>query len=363
MASIYHPRYPTGKISPYLNLSCWLRGQGKAHYLALRYPDGTRVRNERDAWKMCREHEASCQGTASERTVAYALNVYLDSTPHERSPSVQVKERQRVPILVSYLACSLHELSRDRIEDALNRLMAERKISPVTRDHYLKLLRACCRWCVIVKAWLPRDPTQGIARIGRSPSRDFLPYDRWGEFLEYARRSRTYPGTATALMAGLRRGELLKMIAQDFSLDRREIRLRREVSKNQEEVLLPMMDALVPILKPVLAHLKPQERVFPYYAESWRLSVKRWLVKMGYQAEGAGLHTLRHSFCTWAYERFGEYKGMLLARHKSLEMARRYVHLRKMPVSPEEMSLNGSLTLSIDTHSHSPTRNGKKRAA
>ena len=182
--------------------------------------------------------------------------------------------------------------------------------------------------------------------------------------MEYARRSRTYPGTATALMTGLRRGELLKMIAQDFSIDRREIRVRREVSKNKEEVLLPMMDLLVPILKPVLDVLDPTARVFPYYAESWRLSVKRWLVKMGYTPVGAGLHTLRHSFCTWAYERFGEYKGMQLALHKSMEMARRYVHLRKMPVSPEEMSLrNGSGMLSGGARSVSPTRNLTKHRA
>ena len=354
MASIFHPRYPTGKHSPYLRLRCWLRGQRKHHYLPLKYPDGTRVRNARDAWRMCREHEASCQGAPS-GTVAHALNVYLDHTSHERSQSVQAKERQRVPILTAYLPFPLHELSRDRIEEALNRLMAERQISPVTRDNYLKLLRACCRWCVVVKAWLPRDPTQGITKIGMSPSRDFLPYDRWAEFLWHAQRSKTYPGTATALMAGLRRGELLKMIVQDFSLERREIRVRREVSKNQEEVLLPMMDALVPILKPVLSKLTPQERVFSYHAESWRLSVKRWLVKMGYRAKGAGVHTLRHSFCTWAYERFGEYKGMLLARHKSMEMARRYVHLRTMPVRPEDMALNG--VMSGATRSTSPTSN------
>lgn len=355
MASLYHPRYPNGTISPAWNLRCWLKGQRKHHYIRLTYPDGRRVSNQRDAWKLLTVHEATCQATAhaGPLTVTRAWTAYLEETVHLRGPKEQTELTQRARRLTPSLGTLLlQQVTRDQIEQALNQLVAEgytrtygrrivrQPISLVTRDHYLDFLKAFCRWCVVVKEWLPRNPTEAIPRIGKSPSRPFVPEEEWTSFLADVQQQapQFYPGTAFTLMTGLRRSETTRLLKSDFFLTRRTYRIRSEVAKNDEEAMRPLMDELVPILTPLLATLQPQDQVFPYPMRRWQETIGGILRQRGYQGWGLGIHTLRHSFSTWAYGEHQEYKGMWLTRHKSLEMARRYTHLSRMPVTPMQMT-------------------------
>lgn len=349
MACLRRPLHPSGQRSPYWQLVCYDRRTRRKHYIRLKYPDGRPVKDRRDALALLREHERMCGQTLEpSRRVDALLDQYLEATRSRRGVRTQQQEVLKAnrlrPLLAPY---TIERLTPGVIQDVLNTLAqtpfrrpktkaSTVTMSGVTRDHYLKLLRAFARWCVF-RGYLLRDVTAGVTKIGKQSSRDYLPREQWDAFLAQAEGSVYAACVRTALFTGLRRGELLQLEARDVDLRRRVLLVRPEVAKTNEAAELPLGRELMAVLRPIVARLRPTQRVFPFYGDALQRQVRTWLEALGYTGTLLGMHTLRHSFATHAYRTYGALEAQKLCRHTSLATTTKYIHLAKMPVTPTQM--------------------------
>jgi len=156
----------------------------------------------------------------------------------------------------------LSEVTENDLEAFIRHLSA-RGLAAATRNHYVQLLKAMSRWAVR-KGYRDRPFVSGESDVIRRRK-------------EASRRRRLRPGEEERLLAAAgphlqrliiaaletccRLGELLSLQWRDVSLERGEIVLRAEKTKDREDRIIPVSGRLRAVLE--MVRLDPAGRPFP----------------------------------------------------------------------------------------------------
>lgn len=211
----------------------------------------------------------------------------------------------------------VEECSAERVQDFFYRGRAERHWTPATYVTYYNSLVVFFRWCVAEKH-LPKNPADSIelprpakhlpkslteqAALHLLQAVENYPY--WDPFT----RQRNHAIIATAIFAGLRRQELLRL--QVVHADLAELSILVREGKGNKDRRIPMNPALVRSLSRYLQVRRKARKTCPeFFTSSAR---DAGLTSDGIKAvinsirkatrTQFGLHQLRHTFATLELE-------------------------------------------------------------
>ncbi len=188
--------------------------------------------------------------------------------------------------------------------------------------------------------WLDRKPTIKKPKLLPAEFHYVRTMDDIEKFLEAALEEE--PGVfelyATAVYTGMRAGELLGLRWSDVDLERRLITVQRSyatTTKTDEIRHVPVLDALLPILREWKALRLSTTYVFPNHAGNMNVASARVLQEVLQKVRGrAGIpyrftfHSLRHTFASHFMMNGGDiYRLQRVLGHKSIIMTERYSHL------------------------------------
>lgn len=146
----------------------------------------------------------------------------------------------------------------------------------------------------------------------------------------------------TAVMTGLRRGELRKIEKRDIDLNQKRLRVRPEVSKNRTEATLPLHDEMVALFRDKIIMLDVNDRIFGTIPNN--LTFQRDVKKAGieYKDENGryfDFHALRSTFATRLLRHdISLSKAIRLTRHKSVKTLE--VHYDMLGLSDAEEAMD-----------------------
>jgi hypothetical protein len=138
---------------------------------------------------------------------------------------------------------------------------------------------------------------------------------------------------------GLRRGELMQLVASDCELHARPpvVRIRAIVAKAKKEQTVPLAGWVASLLGTVLRNKTPSERVFPDWPhDRWfRIDFEKAGIRNGDGGRVATFHSLRHTFITaLGVAGVGERIRQELARHSDPRLtAQTYTDSRLLPLA------------------------------
>ncbi|MBN2380638.1 site-specific integrase [candidate division WOR-3 bacterium] len=179
--------------------------------------------------------------------------------------------------------------------------------------------------------YLGENPCEKVKPFKEPPGRIRWLSDRERERLLDAVESRSevlYGIVLTALLTGMRKGELQELTWDNVDFEREEITLTR--TKNNERRVIPICQELLPVLQalrdayPHAHHVfsKPDGR--PY--GNWRKAFESACREAG--VKDFHFHDLRHTFASYlAMEKCNVPTIQRLTGHKSLSCVQRYMHL------------------------------------
>ena len=228
----------------------------------------------------------------------------------------------------------LDELSHYRLERFITR--RRKKVEPATANHdirYLKnMLSRAVEW-----GFLKESPAARLKQLKEPPPRErFLRQEETDRLLAHCRTRRREDGKfdrlghlrpviQTALLTGMRRGEILGLTWDRIHFDQRMIYVER--TKSGEPRWIPMGDDLVELLRSLPRHVA-HNRVFTYQGRPVDTLKHSWetLRKLA-GLPGVRFHDLRH---TWASRMVAAgvdlYELMEMGGWRSISMVRRYAH-------------------------------------
>lgn len=154
----------------------------------------------------------------------------------------------------------------------------------------------------------------------------------------------------TAVMTGLRRGELGKIERRNIDLDKKTLRVRAEVSKNGEEAKVPLHDEMVARFRDKIVLLGAADRIFETTPNN--LTFQRDVKKAGiaYKDENGryfDFHALRSTFATRLLRNdISLSKAIRLTRHKSVKTLE--VHYDMLGLSDAEEAMDQLPGLGLD---------------
>jgi integrase len=136
------------------------------------------------------------------------------------------------------------------------------------------------------------------------------------------------PAFVVALNTGMRAGELFPLVWQNVDMDRRQITI--PMTKNGTVGHVNMNDETTEALKTARENSLGSCFVFENFRGQKQCTQHRWFADMLLKAKVTGFrwHDLRHTFCSRLVMAGVDMKTVqTLARHKTLAMTARYVHL------------------------------------
>jgi integrase len=236
-------------------------------------------------------------------------DVYKPSTIRSYEQALRGRRDGKGGLLSELGALRLTDLSLDDVQDYADRLLAAGS-QPSTIRNAIMPVRVICAWR---RREVPVNPTDGLRLPAVRCGRDRIASPAEAERLLVALGPADRPLWATALYAGLRRGELMGLRWQDVDLARGVLHVVRAWDPKEREMVAPKSQAgvrRVPIpaaLRAFLAPLKlasgadPEALVFgvrgePFSASSIGERANRLWKAAGLQA--ITLHECRHTFAS-----------------------------------------------------------------
>ncbi len=316
-------------------------------------------RTKRDAedWSRRTEDEmvrgAYIQRAGADRlTVADALTRYLaDITPTKR-PSSQVSDRQRAIILTKHLGkYSLAAVTAEvaaKFRDA--RLAGEDRSdadgNPIPRSNdtvRLDLALLGHLFTIAIKEWgvgLVANPVMNIRRPAPTPGRNRRLTATEETKLLKAVADHSNPMlrwiVGIALETGMRSSEITSLRRTQVDLSRRIVRLLE--TKNTTPRTVPLSKAAVELFREAVAHpAAPKDSELIFFGEPGRDGKRRpyvfnpvWLnIKRAVGLADVRFHDLRHEAVSRFVEAgFSDQEVSAISGHKSMQMLKRYTHLR-----------------------------------
>ncbi|AOV17847.1 integrase [Acidihalobacter aeolianus] len=311
-------------------------------------------RLKRDAQDWARETEsAMVRGVYIPRahgerlTLDRALDRYrLEVTPTKKASTASRETDLAVPLRTALGKYSLAAITPDIVAEYRDRRLAavsKKTGRPMSASSVrLELALLGHLYAVAIKEWglgLTLNPVQMIRRPSPGEGRNRrLTGDEEARLLAAVdAHSNPMLGwiVRLALYTGMRQGEILSLTADQVDLDRRVVRLTE--TKNGSARTVPLSRAAVDVLREALA--SPLRRgtslVFPGDPRKdgtrrpytinrvWRFALARAGIV------GLRFHDLRHEAVSRLVERgLSDQEVAAISGHKSMQMLRRYTHLR-----------------------------------
>jgi len=234
-----------------------------------------------------------------------AATRFLEATRTLRSPSWHQTLTKYFTILDQALGRpSLYAVRPVDLEQAINRIAAERDLRPKSRNDYLAAARMLSRWCVEHGLSLD-DFTRGIKRQERGEAeRTWLSREQRDDVLKRAEQSPGFLVVLAAFYTGLRWKELASLSWEDVAFDRKTLLVRPQHAKSRRARAVSLHPRLEAVLRPLRRKSGP---IFPiqgrlaYHAHLKAL--QRWFKQSGIRGDRLGFHTCRHTFVSLLLQR------------------------------------------------------------
>ncbi|MDX9897055.1 MAG: site-specific integrase [Desulfofustis sp.] len=278
-------------------------------------------------------------------TVAAALNRYLVEVTPTKRPTTQAREPGRARQLIASLGdYAMAAITQEIVARYRDERLAEGKSNNTVR---LELALLGHLYTVAIKEWGMGGLTNPVSQI-RKPSPGAgrnrrLTGDEQARLLA-ACRKHSNPKLAwiveLAIETAMRAGEIESLRRGQVDLNRRIIRL--DETKNGTARTVPLTRRAVEVLREVLDDVRPIDTDLLFWGELgqrkadgkrtrkpyvWRVSWAEALERAG--IEGLHFHDLRHEAVSRLVESgLGDQQVAAISGHKSMQMLRRYTHLR-----------------------------------
>jgi integrase len=316
-------------------------------------------RTKRDAEDWARRTEddmvrgAYIQRAPADRlTLAKALERYLAEVTPTKRPSTQISDRNRSKILIAYLGkYSLSALTPEivaKFRDA--RLAGEdrknAKGKPIPRSNNtvrLDLALLGHLFTVAIKEWgigLPSNPVMNIRRPAPGPGRNRRLTPDEEKRLLAAVDQHSNPMlrwiVRIALETGMRSSEIVTLRRMQVDVKRRIVRLLE--TKNTSPRTVPLTSTAAALFHEALHHpVRPIDTDLIFFGEPGRDGKRSpyqfnpvWLnIKREQGLADVRFHDLRHEAVSRFVEAgFSDQEVSAISGHKSMQMLKRYTHLR-----------------------------------
>ena len=226
----------------------------------------------------------------------------------------------------------IHQIRASHLIEARDKLLLKKK-TPATCNRYLSAISALFQICVQVWFLMERNPARGLKRLKENNSRIRVLSDEEREklFDETIKDPELHDIVILALSTGARRGELEKLKWSD--LDRKNQTLSFKQTKNGSERIIPIADHLMDLLRNRFLKRKlglgdwifpaPKSTGHADFGKRFREAVKNT------EIQNFRFHDLRHTAASFlAVNRVTDRKIAEILGHKTLQMVKRYTHLK-----------------------------------
>lgn len=157
----------------------------------------------------------------------------------------------RCHLVPSFGECRLTSISTHQIEEYLARAQRETNLSPTSIGYDLRVLKTMLKRAVIW-GYLARNPAEHISKPRQTRKEmDFLTPSELRELLANV-DPRHYPLFLTAVLTGMRRGELLALKWSDINWSTSQIHIRRSLSLGKMDEPKSNAGVRVIIVPPIL---------------------------------------------------------------------------------------------------------------
>lgn len=260
-------------------------------------------------------------------TLSGLVKEYTDYSKAHKEDSTHSKEASKMKHILE--AFGNHKLSQITPRE-IERYMERRKqtAKPATANREFSLLRHMLSKAVDWD-YLKDNPAKRVKPFKEPPGRTrFLSQDECERLLDACKYTQgLYEIVLTALLTGMRKGELMGLTWDNVDLERMEITLRK--TKNNETRVIPIAEDLLPLLSGLkakslglLVFTRPDGT--PYGDPHHRFERVCRIAGI----EHFRFHDLRHTFASWLVMS-GENIPTVqrLMGHKTISMTMRYAHL------------------------------------
>jgi len=258
----------------------------------------------------------------AEEYIAYA-------EANKASSTIQRDKRRLGKLFAAFGSNRLTDITQRKVE--LYMQEREKEVKPATVNREFALLRHMLRKAV---EWdyLPVSPARTVKPFKESPGRvRYLSDSERERLLDACKHSDSdmlYPVVLTALLTGMRRGELQELTWDDVNFPEARITVRR--SKNNETRHIPIHRDLLEVLAELRNRYPYAQYVFckpdgkPY--GNWRRAFETACRQAG--VANFRFHDLRHTFGSYlGMKGCNAYTIMRLMGHKTIAMSARYTHI------------------------------------
>ena len=316
-----------------------------------------RVKRDAEDWARRTEDEMVRgvyikRATADRMTVKSAVDRYVKEVTPTKRPSSQEAEQRRAEILKRHLGkSSLAALTPEIIAKFRDERLAgtdrkNDKGDPIPRANNtvrLELALLGHLFTIAIKEWrigLPWNPVLNIRRPAPGPDRNRRLTEGEEKRLLTAVDQHSNPMlrwiVRIALTTGMRASEILTLRRLQVDLQRRVVRLLE--TKNTSPRTVPLSAAAKAIFSEASNHpVRPIDTDLIFFGEPGRDSKRRpyqfnpvWLnIKRDLKLADVHFHDLRHEAVSRFVEAgFSDQEVSAISGHKSMQMLKRYTHLR-----------------------------------
>ena len=226
----------------------------------------------------------------------------------------------------------LSDICPAHVVEGRDRLLKDKR-SPATCNRYVSAISSVLQACVEEWYWLERNPARSIRRMKENNRRSrFLDDQELDRLLKSCKKDpELLDVVVLALSTGARRGELQALQWKDVDLKSEFITFRN--TKNKTDRTIPIVSKALEMFKKRFRErvLGKGDWVFPAPKSEGYADFRHRFPRYVKQAEikDFRFHDLRHTAASYlAAAGASERKIAEILGHKTLEMVKRYTHLR-----------------------------------
>ncbi len=281
------------------------------------------------------------RNNSEKTTITKAFDRYIKEISSLKKPSTHKFEKNRAKFIQKQLGrYTLASLSAEHIANYRDQRLASGLSTDTVR---LELALLSHLYTIAIKEWgmgIPANPVLNVRKPKTSKGRDRRLEGDEEQRLFSACESYSNPMLAwivkLALYTGMRHGEIVSLTRSNVNLEKRTLFLSD--TKNGTPRTVPLSHKAVLVLKEVLNHpIRPIDTDLLFYGEPGRDGIRRPYItskvwntarkKAG--IEGLRFHDLRHEATSRFVEAgLSDLEVSSITGHKSMQMLKRYTHLR-----------------------------------
>jgi integrase len=311
-------------------------------------PTSQTFRVKRDATNWARTTEDEIvrgiyipRNNSEKTTITKALDRYLKEVTPTKKPTTQKLEFNKAKVIRKHLGSyTLASLNAEQITKFRDKRLSSGLSTTTVR---LELALLSHLYTIAIKEWgmgLQVNPVLNVRKPKQSKGRDRrLEGDEEQKLLDIC-EAYSNPMLAwivkLALYTGMRHGEIVNLKHSSVNLDKRTLFLSD--TKNGESRTVPLSNKAIEVIREVLNHpIRPIDTDLLFFGEPGRDGIRRPYVtsKIWTEArkkagiEGLRFHDLRHEATSRFVEAgLSDLEVSSITGHKSMQMLKRYTHLR-----------------------------------